>query len=185
MWENRKRGDVGNDCLVSVDGVDFEIYEPYPYERNWSRRWYSKKFNGPGIRYEVALAILTGDIVWVNGPYACGLWSDWKIFKEGGLASNLEPNKRVEADDGYQNGDPELVKSKSGIFHENGGIRNTMRARHETANKRLKQFGALSSKFRHGVSNHGIAFDAVAVLVQLSFNRGETLFQIDEDEYHE
>ena len=152
LWENRKRGDVRNDCLVSVDGVDFEIEEPYPYERQWSKRWFSTKFKGPGLRYEVALAILTGDILWFNGPFACGIWSDWKIFSEGGLKSSLEPNERVEADDGYQHGDPEFVKSKSGIFHENNGIRNTVRARHETVNKRLKQFGALSSVFRHGVS---------------------------------
>ena len=53
VWENRKNGDIGNDCLVSVDGVDFEIEEPYPYEREWSRRWFSPKFKGPGLRYEV------------------------------------------------------------------------------------------------------------------------------------
>ena len=93
---------MGNYCLVSVDEVDFEITEPYPYDREWSRRCFSPKFKGPGVRYEIALCILTGDIVWVNGPFACGQWSDWKFFSEGGLASNLDPNERVEADDGYE-----------------------------------------------------------------------------------
>ena len=115
--------------------------------------------------------------MWVNGPFACGLWSDWKIFKEGGLLFNLDPNERVEADDGYDNGDPEYVKSRSGIFHDNDTVRNTVRARHETVNKRFKQFGAMSKVFRHGPAKHSIIFDSVATLTQLSFNRGETLFQ--------
>ena len=164
--------------------MDFEICEPYPYEREYSKRWYSSKFKGPGLRYEVCVAILTGDIVWVNGPFACGLWSDWKIFSQGGLVSNLDEHERVEADDGYLPGDPEFVKTRSGIFHDNHEIRNTVRARHETVNKRMKQFGALSSKFRHGMDKHGIVFDAIAVLTQISFNRGETLFQINEDDYN-
>ena len=164
--------------------MDFEITEPFPYEREWSKCWYSSKFKGPGLRYEICVAILTGDIVWVNGPFACGLWSDWKIFSQAGLASNLDENERVEADDGYEHGDPAMVKSKSGIFHDNHEIRNTVRARQETVNKRIKQFGALSSVFRHGVQKHGIVFDSAAVLTQLSIDRGETLFQIDEEEYN-
>ena len=63
VWENRKLRDMGNDCFVSVDGVDFEITEPYPYERVWSKRWFTPKFKGPGVRYEVAICILTGEIV--------------------------------------------------------------------------------------------------------------------------
>ena len=175
---------MGNDCLVSVDGVNFEITKPYPYDREWSRRWFSPKFKGPGVRYEIALCILTGDIVWVNGPFACGQWSDWKIFSEGGLASNLDPNERVEADDGYEHGDPQLVKSRSGIFHGGPGIRNRVRARQETVNKRLKQFNVLSSVFRHGALKHGVVLETVAVLTQLSFRRGEGLFQIDNNDYY-
>ena len=72
---------MGNDCLVSVDGTDFEIQEPWPYHRLHSRMWFSHKFKGPGLRYEVGLSILGGEIVWIGGPYACGLWPDLKIFK--------------------------------------------------------------------------------------------------------
>ena len=180
VWENRKFNDRGYDCLVSVDGVDFEVNEPYPYDRVWSKRWFSPKFKGPGVCYEICVCILTGDIVWVNGPFACGLWTDWKIFSEGGLKSCLEEGERVEADDGYEAGYPEFVKTKSGIFHGNHDIRNRVRARHETVNKRLKQFSALSSIFRHGVTKHAVVFDSVTVLTQISFNRGEKLFQTEE-----
>jgi hypothetical protein len=59
QWENRFRGNIGNECLVSVDGTDFQINEPTPF----SKGYYSHKFNGPGLRYEIALNIMTGDIV--------------------------------------------------------------------------------------------------------------------------
>ena len=66
-WKNRLIGDTGNDALVTVDGTDFRIQEPIPF----NRRWYSKKFNGPALRYEVGISINTGYIVWFNGPLVC------------------------------------------------------------------------------------------------------------------
>lgn len=64
VWEKRLERDSGNDCLVSVDGTDFRIQQPSVF----SKIWYSHKFKGPGLRYEVAVSILTGDIVWLHGP---------------------------------------------------------------------------------------------------------------------
>ena len=167
--------------MISVDGVDFEIREPYPYEREYSSRWFSPKFKGPGLRYEIGLSILNGDIVWTNGPFACGKYSDWKIFKEEGLLANLDPNERVEADDGYLAGDPQYVKSRSGVWHneDKRGVRNTVRARHETVNKRLKQFGALSSKFNHNPKKHNEVFQSVVVFTQLAIEKGEPLFEVE------
>ncbi|MEL7343218.1 MAG: hypothetical protein AAGM67_22230, partial [Bacteroidota bacterium] len=63
VWENRKKQDIRNDCLVSVDGVDFQI----PYS---GRQFKSHKFKfGSALRYEAAVCILTGELVWVNGPF--------------------------------------------------------------------------------------------------------------------
>lgn len=45
-------------CVMPVDGTDFRIEEPKPF----SSGWYSHKFNGPGVRYEVGLAIQRGYI---------------------------------------------------------------------------------------------------------------------------
>ena len=72
--------------------------------------WYSHKFNGPGLRYEVALAIRTGLIVWLNGPFPCGTFPDDKIFK-GALVEMLDEKERVEADGGYFKYDPEFTKT--------------------------------------------------------------------------
>ena len=42
--------------MVSVDGTDFRVEET-------GRQWYSHKFKKSGVRYEVGLAIKSGDIV--------------------------------------------------------------------------------------------------------------------------
>ena len=116
LLSSRYEEDKGCDCLLSVDCVDFEIEEPYPYDRHWSRRWYSYKYKGPGLRYEVALCILTGSICWINGPFPCGMLNDWQIFKKG-LMKFLDENERVKCDDGYSAGDPAYCKTPSGIHH--------------------------------------------------------------------
>ena len=124
---------------------------------------------------------MNGDIVWTNGPFLCGIWNDWQIFKEGGLMHHLDENERVEADDGYAKGDPQYCRTRSSIFHpeDTHNIRNQVRARHETVNKRMKQFGALSHKFVHKISKHGCIFRSVAVLTQLTIDRGDKLFEIE------
>jgi hypothetical protein len=74
-----------------------QIYEPSPF----SKDWYSHKFKAAGIRYEVAVCIQTGDIVWINGPFKCGKWPDVKIFRAE-LQQKLLPGEMVEADNGYR-----------------------------------------------------------------------------------
>jgi hypothetical protein len=41
---------------VIVDGTDFRINEP----TDFSTKWFSHKFKGPGLRYEVAISIKGG-----------------------------------------------------------------------------------------------------------------------------
>ncbi len=48
---------------VPLDGTDFEIMEPSEIDP----KWWSHKFNGPDLRYEVGICIRTGDIVWDPG----------------------------------------------------------------------------------------------------------------------
>ena len=51
-------------------------------------------------------------------------------------------------------------------------------ARHETVNRRFKQFGVLSQRFRHHISLHPYCFNAVANIVQVMIDSGENLFQL-------
>jgi len=177
VWENRKRLDTGDDCLVSVDCTDFMIVEPYPFRKGW----YSQKFCGPGLRYEVAVSLKKGDIVWLNGPYECGVWPDVKIFRDS-FISFLDPFERVEADDGYSGEQPKTCKTPGGFASRTdnvaGELRNRIRSRHETVNARLKNFGALKQVYRHSLLDHGAVLRAVAILCQLSFEHGEPLFTL-------
>ncbi len=66
-FEDRKKGVIGNDCLLSVDGTDFLV------AMGWSKSFYSYKFKKSGLRYEAGLCIKTGDICWWSGPYVPGI----------------------------------------------------------------------------------------------------------------
>jgi hypothetical protein len=168
-WANRFQGDVGNLCLVSVDGTDFQIYQWKPF---W-KGWFSHKFKGPGVRYEVGLCIMTGHIVWIHGPFPCGKWPDLKIFRNA-MKQQLSPGEKVQADLGYR-GEPDYIVLPTGV----NDIGQRVRARHETVNKRFKQWGILHRVFRHEVSKHQPAFGSVAVITELAIEHGEELFGVE------
>jgi hypothetical protein len=96
-WKNRYMGDNGSVCLVTVDGTDFRIYEQTPFDK----KWYSQKFNGPAVRYEVGVCIQTGWIVWVNGPFPAADWPDLNIAREG-INHELDPSEKYVADGVYR-----------------------------------------------------------------------------------
>ena len=175
--------DTGEDCLLSVDCTDCEICEPGPYVKRVNKKWYSFKYKGPGLRYEVALVIKTGLIAWVNGPFPCGSFPDHKIFKYCGLKDALDINERVKADGGYKSLDPQFCKTPYGytsIAHpERKRMASRVRARHETINRRLKKFNILTTVYRHSKNDHMDAFHAVCVVVQVEMLNGEPLFQIE------
>ena len=76
--------DTGNQALVTVDGADM------PCEMCSDKRFYSHKFNGNGVRYEVGVCIATGDIVWISRPFRCGV-NDLTVSREGGLLKGARP----------------------------------------------------------------------------------------------
>lgn len=162
---------------MSVDGTDFPINEPSPF---WDG-WFSYKFHGAGLRYEVAVCIATGDIVWVNGPYPPGRFPDMKIFKLH-LKQMLLPWEMVEVDAGYK-GCPYHCSNKMDQFDEqHGKEKGVVRARQETANERFKNFNILHDTFRHDISKHKEVFHAVAAISQLSIRTESPLFQIEKYE---
>jgi len=65
-WENRyDNAPNGTTTFVSLDGTDFRIMEPTEF----STRWYSHKFRGPGLRYEVGLCLDPGEKALADGGY--------------------------------------------------------------------------------------------------------------------
>lgn len=173
VWEDRYEKDNGSKCLVSVDGTDFQIREPSPF----NRKWFSHKMNGPGLRYEVAVCIQTGIPVWTNGPYPCGTWPDLKIARHA-LVDALDPGERYIADGGYRDGNKHSV-TPTGRNNFSDRQKAVVRARHETYNKRLKDWGALKQQYRHKLELHTIVFRSIANILQVGIRNGEPLFQLE------
>lgn len=154
---------------ASVDGTDCSIFEPSPF----SPIWFSHKFKGAGLRYEVGISV-AGDIVWIHGPFPCGPFPDLRIFRLG-MKHALLPNKKVIADGGYPD---EHCVTRTAVREAERDIFSRVRARHETANRRLKQFYVIGHRFRHSISLDSCCFHAVANLTQLMIELEEPLFSL-------
>ena len=61
------------------------------------------KINGTALRYEVAISVMSAEIIWVSNPYPAGEWSDLRIMRDG-LVFELLPGEKVIVDCGYCNG---------------------------------------------------------------------------------
>jgi hypothetical protein len=140
----------------------------------YNKKFYSHKFKKMGLRYEIATCIMTGCIVWINGPFPCGEYNDLKIFRQG-LLQYLDEGERVEADDGYQGEAPKYCKVPGCITRKKDklALQQKIRCRHEQMNSRYKQFGCLRNNFRHlDLAHHSDCFRAVTVILQLSIDLG-------------
>ena len=155
---------------MSVDGTDCPIQEP----QNFNKKWWSHKLNGAGVRYELGVSLDTGDIVWVHGPYPCGSNPDVTVFRKG-MKTVLDNEERAIADKGYTD---DMALTPDTVFSPiQSHLHSMLRARHETVNKRLKQFAVLNCKFRHALSYHGTCFHAVSRITQLALCE-EPLFDV-------
>ena len=154
-----------------MDGADFRVPESGP-------KFYSFKYKKSGFRYEIGLSILTGNIVWINGPYECGLWPDISIFHNS-LISHLEVGEQVESDDGYIGEAPGCIKCLKSFSNpeETLFMQQRVRNRQETVNKRMKNWGVLKQVYRHRFTGHGDLFTVIAVITQITIENGEPLFQ--------
>ena len=167
---------------MTIDGTDFQI--PQQGTATKGNAFASHKYAGKSaLRYEIGVSILSGELVWINGPYPAGLWTDIKIFNRV-LRHFLEPGERVEADEGYA-GHPDKVKCPANPCNppENLAMQGRVRSRHETLNGRLKNWGIFSQTFRHRIHLHGTVFWACAVILQVGINSGEErLFRVEYDD---
>ncbi len=86
----------------------------------------------------------------------------------------------MEADDGYR-GHVDKIKCPKNDANPavNLAMQGRARARHETLNGWLKNWGILKQVFCHHISLHGDVFRACAVLTQLAIVNGEPLFGVD------
>lgn len=167
-----KDWDGETSCLMCIDGTDVPIYEP----GDRSALWWSHKFNGPGIRYEVATCIKTGDIVWFRGPFPCNI-HDREIF-DLFLAKELLPWEGVEADSGYT-GRSQIFTPGVGKTRKDLKQKSQIRGRHENVNGRLKVFGVMKRWNNPDTAKHNVFARCVAIIVQISFSLGEKLYDVE------
>ena len=159
---------------MTVDGTDFMICEPTPF----NPIWYSKKFDGPGLRYEVGISIQTGWICWVGGAFLAGEFPDQEIFKIG-LMNYLDDGERVEVDAGYTGNLPIRPKCDYGGNDVWRIMKGAAWARHKTINRNLKEFGILRQRFRHARHKHRLIMFAVCAITQSEILDGRGTFNID------
>ena len=195
VWPEKLDDPSAEIFIISVDGVDFKIWEKKHPLVNQDRKMFSKKSQSAGLKYEIAISTYDSKCVWISVPFRCGKHAlsvfqgeedkrNEKLRNELGCApyealeNKMKPGKLANADRGYRGGrgtatpnsfDPkDLAKFKS-----------RGRARHETFNGRLKFYDILNKTFRHGVCKHKLAFEAVAVTVQYQMDHGAELFEVE------
>ena len=125
------------------------------------------------MSYEVAVAIKSGDIVWICGPFP-GATNDITIFRYR-LKNMLLPFEKVMGDRGYQ-GDEACHTPYNARNNQHARSMAVLRSRQETVNRRFKVFKALKHCFRHPTEKHHVFFRAAAVLVQMSHVNGYSHF---------
>ena len=126
-WESRFMDDNGCRCKVTLDGTDFKICEPRPFDPIW----YSEKFNGPALQHETGMCIQTGWIVWVNGPFPAGL-PDRNIAREW-TNQELQDGECYLADGGYCDG-LQYAMTPTGLHNYDQYMKKVVSARHEAVN---------------------------------------------------
>lgn len=163
--------DNGSTSKITADGVDCQKEEEYPFET----KWWSHKFNGPALRFEVGIAIQTGDCVWLNGPFPPAPFPDGKIAKEMGLWDMLDEGETFVCDGVYYG---EKANKPTGLNNDLEWMKKNARNRHETFNGRLKKYGALNQPFRHGVEKQAQCFLAIAKISQIVHEVESPLYQV-------
>ncbi len=114
----------------------------------------------------MALNIQNGWIVWINGPFPAGLYSDCRITVECGLLDNLRHGEKIIVDRGYPGHNDVFVRpgGPNALYAQ---MKKDSRARHETINWMFKEWSILNNRFRYAVQKHGLVFGAIANIVQL------------------
>jgi len=185
--------------LMTVDGTHCRIEEPRTQP---STEWYSHKFNGPGLAYEIGLSIFYNQIMWVNGPFRAGT-SDLQIYRQPGglkeripqgknfillsfylfcLRTSVSQGKRLIADKGY-NGEPETLSTPNDFDSVKlKTFKKRARAHQETLNGRLKRFKVLENCFRHGTEDnmifHKRVFYSCLIICQFEIETEAPLFEV-------
>jgi DDE superfamily endonuclease len=165
--------------LLTVDGVHCRIQE---VRKDPGAKWYDHKTHGPGLSYELGIAIRSNRLVWINGPFPASR-HDITTFRSddnpgNGLKDSIPEGKRAIGDSGYRGEPTKVAVTREGDSDEVKRFKARAKARHETFNGRIKSFKILDTAFRHGFERHKTVFEAVCICVQYDIENGHGLFEI-------
>jgi hypothetical protein len=170
--------------IASVDGTHCRIFEP---RTDPGSKWYSHKFNGPGVAYEVVIALHSTNVISVRGPFPASI-HDITVFRGGrkdefpknpaAVIFKTKAGQRVIGDSGYEGEHEKVAITREGDSVEVKKFKARAKARHESFNSRLKSFQILDLAFRHGFGQHQMAFEAVCTLCQLDMENGHVLMEM-------
>jgi len=158
-----------------MDCTDCATEEPQPFDP----KHYSYKLNGPGLQYEIGIAIQSGDICWVNGPFNPGLVTDDLIARFDGLWDSLAAFEKFLADSIYSGW---RAVTPNGRNNPDQYMKKCAAAHHENVNSRFKRFAVLHAKFRHRNDRHGSVFHAIAAVCQIEIEEESPLAQVNYDD---
>ena len=157
--------------FLTVDGTDCPINEPTPFNKNWM----SHKFKGAAIKYEVGID-MQGNFAWISPPYR-GSVHDSTIFKRS-LRGFVPNGHCVIVDSAYGYKDEKVAPVSEYDDDEVTRFKKRSLARHETGNKRIKDWKVTSVDFRHSLDFHAPCFHSSVVLSQYNVEHGEPLFEL-------
>ena len=162
--------------IISVDCVNFGTNEPRHPVMHKQKKFFDRKGGKAGLTYEIALHLWENRVVWFSGPHAPNDGGDRAIFLKG-LNDKIPDGKRGIADKIYT-GLAKIALHNSLDTKEVREFKARARARQESINSRLKSFGCMKQRFRHGISNHEVFARAVMVICIVAMENGSPLFDV-------
>ena len=162
--------------LLTVDGVHFHAKEPKHDLYSKNSKYYSHKFATSALNYEIAIDVNVSKVVHVAGPFPASK-HDITIFR-GELKDKMPDGKLCIGDKGYRGEADKIMTPNAHDVLDVRNFKGRARARHETFNKRMKNYCVMDDRFIHGEVLHKTCFDCVLVLCQYQMDMGEPLFDV-------
>ena len=182
-WDPRFGDDNYAMFIVSVDGVDFDVWEKPSERYNIDKGLMSHKSRHGALRYLIALSLWESKCVFIDGPARAGDIPDIALFRQNLKQKMLElPGKILIADGGLgssENDEMGMVSIPNPSDpHKLHQFKARARQRHESFNGRLKQFKILQDTFRFPLEKHQHVLKAVCVRVGYAMESGSPLFDV-------
>ena len=174
--------------IISFDCVNFGTNETRHPTLHKNKKLFDRKGGKAGLTYEIALHLWENRVVWINGPFPPNDGGDRAIFVEEGLQAAIPEGKKGIADKIYKGCDKVALHNSLDCY-EVRLFKRRARARQESINARLKNFGVLKQRFRHkkahlqhegfvGSTKHETFVHAALVICTFQMEFGSPLFNV-------